>query len=122
LKYAEDVGLNNGLRYGEIDIVDGEVFMLRDSGIVDENVELRELFPDVGREGIDGTKIVNVELHPAHAGVGGCDLVDKSLAATSDDDLIAALMESLGKAATNTAGTASDEDGVAGKTHKFSLL
>jgi hypothetical protein len=96
-----------------IDRVGGEVFTLRDSGIVDKNVKFGELFPDAGRERIDGRRIFKVELHTVHAGVGGGDFVEQSLAAASDDDLIAALMENLGKCATDTARTASDEHGVA---------
>jgi hypothetical protein len=98
------------------------VFTPGDSGIIDQNVEFRELFPDAGREGIDGLRIFNVELHTAHAGVGGGDLVEESLTAAGDDDLIAALMESLGKGAADTAGAASDEDGVASETHRSFLL
>jgi len=50
---------------------------------------------------------------------GGGDLVEQSLTATGDDDLIAASMENLGEGAADTARTASDEDGVASEMHRF---
>ena len=95
--------MNDRSRYGKIDSVGGEVLTPGDSGIIDKNVEFRELFPDASREGIDGARIFNVELHAAHTGVGGGDLVEENLTATGDDDLIAALMENLGKGAAGQA-------------------
>ena len=117
MKQADDVGLNDRARRGEINPIGGEVFTLGDSGIVDKNVEFGELFPDAGCERIDGARIFNVELHAVHAGVGGGDFVEQSLAAAGDDDPVAAFMENLGKCTTDTAGPASDEHGVASWTH-----
>jgi hypothetical protein len=49
--------------------------------------------------------------------VRGGDLVEESLATAGNDDLIAAVMENVGKGSANTAGTASNEDGVALEAH-----
>src|ERR1700722_15207276 len=113
MEHADDVGLNDGSRHGNIESAAGQVFAPGDSGIVDQDVEFRELFPNVGCEAVDGMRVCNVELHAAHARVCGSDLVEESLTAAGDDDLIAELMESLGKGATDTAGSASNQDGVA---------
>jgi hypothetical protein len=56
------------LRQGVLDRCDEQHGYL--SSIVDKNVESRKLFPNVGREGIDGARVFNVELHAAHAGGG----------------------------------------------------
>jgi hypothetical protein len=46
--------------------------------------------------------------------VGSGDLVEETLTATGDDDLIAAPMESLSESAADAAGTAGDENGPSG--------
>ena len=56
-------------------------------------------------------------MHAAHAGMGGGNLIEKRLAAPGYDDLIAAVVKMLGKSATDTAGAASDENGVSSKIH-----
>jgi hypothetical protein len=114
LEHADDVGLNDGQRREKIDSVGGEVFGPRDSGIVDENIELRVLSPDAGRKGVDFPGVFDVESHATHAGVGSGDLVEETLTAAGDDDLIAAPMESLSEGAADTAGTASEENGPSG--------
>src|SRR5438445_11667522 len=113
VKHADDVGLDDGPRHGKIDGVGGEVLGPGDPGVVDENVEVRELFLHLAGEGIDRARVFDVESHAAHAGVGGGDLVEESLTAAGDDDLIVASMENLGEGAADTAGTASDDDSVA---------
>ncbi len=52
-----------------------------------------------------------------HAGVGSDGLVDRGLAAASDDDLVALLVEGFGEAAADAGSAASDENGVAGRVH-----
>src|ERR1700722_15646401 len=54
-----------------------------------------------------------------HPGVSSSDLVKQSLTPPRDDHLIAALMESLGKPATDAAGPTGDENRVASNSHSF---
>lgn len=122
LKHADDVGLNDRPHHGNIDGIGSQVFGTGDSGIVDEDVERRELFLNTGRQGIEGERVFNDVLHAMHARMGGSDLIEEMLTTASDDDLIAQAMESLGKGAPNTAGTAGDEDGVASEIHGSFLL
>ena len=95
--------MNDRPRHGNIAGVGSEIFAPRDSGVVDKNVEFRELFLKTAREGIHGTRIFNVELHAMHAGVGCRDLLEEWLTAAGDDDLISASMKIFGKGAANAA-------------------
>jgi hypothetical protein len=106
--------LNDRLRHRRVDFVGGEVFGSRDSGVVHEDVELREELPHLRGELVDTARILEIDSHPAHPGVGLGDLVEKSLPATGDDHLVVMPMKKLGEGAANPAGSASDEDGVSG--------
>jgi len=121
LNRAHDVRLNDGARYGDIDAFGCEVFSPCDPGVVHENVQPRELFLNCGREGIDGTRIFHIELYTPHTGVSGSDLVQSRLTAAGDGHLVSAPMKSLCKAAADTAGAASYENGVAGETNEYFL-
>src|SRR5207244_6783696 len=87
-----------------------------------KHVQSGELFPNLDREGVNGGSVFNIELPAEHAGAGGSDFLYQMLPTAGNDDLIAASVEVLGKGASDTTCTASDEDGVPSEMHSSHSL
>jgi len=111
------VGGDDGFGVGQVGLLSEKLFRAHDAGIVDEDVERRELGGGLGSEVANGSGVFDVEGEGLHAGIGGGGFVEGMLAAAGDDDLVAEGVESFGKSAANAGAAAGDEDGVAGEVH-----
>ena len=54
-----------------------EVFGSHDAGVVDQDIERREVSGDFCGEGLDGSGVFDVEREGLHAGVGGDGFVEQ---------------------------------------------
>jgi hypothetical protein len=116
---AEEVGGDDG--FGVRGIGAGEeVFRAHDAGVVDDDVERREVGGEFLSECLDGGGIFDVESGRGDAGVGLGGLVEDLLTTAGDDDFIAELVECLCEAAADAGAAAGDEDGVATGFHESS--
>ena len=95
----------------------GEVFILHDAGVVDEDVERGEAADEVRGEGGEGVEAGHVEDCGGHARIGCRDFVEQSLAAAGDNDLVAELVKGLCQGAADTGAAAGDEDRVVAGLH-----
>jgi hypothetical protein len=105
-KHADNIGLNNRSRHGEVGGIGSVIFGSGNARIVYETVEPGKLFTKIGRKSADGVRVFHVNPHTAHAGIGAGDLVKQGLPSTGNDDLIAASMKILSKRASDSAGAA----------------
>ena len=112
-KGAEEVGGDGGFGGGQIVETCFEIFGLHHAGVVDEDVDPRQLSFELSDEALDVLRVIDVEGHGSHAGIGLHGVVEDGGAAAGDDDLIARPMEGLSKTATDTGAAAGDEDSVA---------
>jgi IstB-like ATP binding protein len=111
--------LNDRSRDREAGTIVGQVFRPRDAGIVDKNVQSRELVLDSPGKGIDSVSIFYIQWHAEHAGAACGDLIEKVLATAGNEHPIAAPMQTLCKGTADAARSAGDQDGVAGESHSF---
>jgi hypothetical protein len=118
---AEKIGGDDGLGVGGVRGLE-EVFGAHDAGVMDDDVERREVGGELLGEGADAGGVFDVQGGGGHAWVGGYGLVEDLLAATGDDDFVAELVEGLGEAAADAGAAAGDKDGVSGGFHGGFLL
>ncbi len=73
-------------------------------------------------EGGDVSLVGHVDGITGHAGIGSDDLVQRRLAASGNDHLIAALVKRFGQAPADAGAAASDENGIARGLHDDVLV
>ena len=99
---------------GRLSVPDFRISGLHDAGVVDQDVQRRVFGLHLDDETLKVIGALDVEREGFHAGVGGGGLVERSLAAAGDDDLVAPFVEGFGERAADAAATAGDEGGVYG--------
>ena len=84
-----------------------------DSGVVDQNVDLRKLFGDLFVKGGDRVRIGNVALKGVNFWKGRFRPVHLSLIAARDENRVTKCRELFGEFVTDAAGTAGDQNRIA---------
>ena len=93
-----------------------------DAGVVDQNVELRELFGDLFVKSGDHFRIGNVALKGMNFWKSRFGTVHLSLIAARDKNRVTKCRELFGEFVTDAAGTAGDQNRVAREFHNMSSL
>ena len=99
-----------GLSVGSVIGLRKDILRAHDARVVDDGVERRVVSREPGRDALDVGRVLDVECDGGHAGVGGGRLVQQSLAAPGDDDLIAEGVERLSERAADARAAAGDEN------------
>src|SRR6202161_3059127 len=91
--------------------------LTHDSGVVDQNVELRKLFGDLFVKSGDRSRIGNVASKGVNSWQGRCRTVHLSLIAARDNNRVTKRRELFGEFVTDAAGTAGDQNRIAREFH-----
>src|SRR6202167_5628863 len=91
--------------------------LTHDSGVVDQNVELRKLFGDLFVESGDRSRIGNVASKGVNSWQGRFRTVHLSLIAARDKNRVTKRRELFGEFVTDAAGTAGDHNRIACEFH-----
>src|ERR1700730_8239474 len=95
--------------------------LTHDAGVVDQNVELGELFGDLFVKSGDRFRIGNVALKGMNFGKGRFRAVHLRLISARDKNRVTKGIELFGKFVTNAAGTAGDQNRIAPEFHNSPL-
>src|SRR6202166_809630 len=98
-----------------------DIDLTHDAGVVDQNVELRELFGDLFVKSGDRFRIGNVALKGMNFWKGRFRTVHLGLIAARDKNRVTKCRELFGKFVTNAAGTAGDQNRIAPEFHNSPL-
>ncbi len=115
---AQQVGRDNRLGVCQISRLFKELLRAHDSRVVDQNIERGEFLGNIGGKRADGAGLLDVENQRLHPRIRGSRLVQHSLAAAGNDDLVAQFVKRLGKGAADSRASAGDKDRVTGRIHK----
>src|SRR5258707_13327564 len=94
--------------------------LTHDAGVVDQDVELRELFGDLFVKSGDRIRIRNVASKGVNFWKGRFRTVQLSLIAARDKNRVAKCRELFGEFVTDTAGAAGDQNRIAREFHNLS--
>src|SRR5712672_480582 len=93
--------------------------LTHDAGVVDQDVELRELFGDLFVKSGDRFRIGNVASKGVNFWKGRFRTVHLSLIAARDENRVTKCRELFGEFVTDAAGTAGDQDRIALEFHNY---
>src|SRR5216683_8281406 len=96
--------------------------LTHDAGVVDQDVELRELFGDLFVKSDDRIRIRNVALKGVNLWKGRFRTVQLGLIAARDKNRVAKCRELFGEFVTDAAGAAGDQNRIALEFHNLSSL
>src|ERR1700674_4227294 len=99
-----------------------DIDLTHDAGVVDQNVELRELFGDLFVKSGDRFRIGNVALKSMNFWKGRFRTVHLSLIAARDKNRVPKSHELFGEVVTDAAGAAGDQNRIARELHNFTSL
>jgi len=113
---AEHVDRQRGFRVGQVAAA-GQILELHDAGIVEQDVERREVGDDPLGKGVNRCSVLDVERDGMDTLPAGCRAVQRVLAAAGDDDGVAAIVETMGERFADAAAAAGHQNGVATGLH-----
>jgi hypothetical protein len=114
---AKQISADGGFRVREIILLGLEFFDTHDTRIVDQHIQRRVARCHLNGERTDAGGVFDVERMGSHTGVLGGGLVERLLAAASDDDPVSEGVEGFCKATANAGAAACDQDCVASGLH-----
>ena len=114
--------MHDGSRHAEVDGIGCQIFSPRNSGVVYENIEVREPRRYLCCKVIDGLRIFHVEHETMDAGICCRYLVEEMLPPPGNDNLIASAMKFFRKGTPDPTRCGGNENCVVGEFHEFSFF
>jgi hypothetical protein len=111
----QQIGRHSRLRIGKRAFA--QDFRPHNAGIVNDDVEGREIALDLLRKAADRVAVLDIERRALHSRIGRNRLVERRLAAARDDDLVALGVKSLGECAADAGAAAGNQDRIATCLH-----